>query len=215
MKVFIVLYYFFRSLLLRGPLAHFKLVYSELRYEKFFNIQTAGFKKSNSTDYFHYQGAAYKVLFRVLKELYPLSSSFGFIDIGCGMGRVLFVAEFLGYNELKGIEIDTGLIQQAEANLKKYPFKRSESTFEIVPSNALGYNYANKPSVYFLFNPFNEYVLSEVLSKILSSTKEETYFVYMNPMFQEAFSNASIPLFKTCKTFLYTEAIIYRLPAKE
>ena len=214
MKVIILLYYFFRSFILRGPLSHFKLIYYEFLYEKRLSLKTARFKKSISNEYYHYQGAAYKVLFRVLKELYPLSKSFSFIDIGCGMGRVLFVAEFIGYNELKGIEIDAELIQQAKANLKRYPFKRVESTFEFVPNNALSYNYPNKPTVYFLFNPFNENVLSEVLAKILSSTKEETYFIYMNPKFQEVFSNKTIPLFKVCKTFLYTEAIIYRLPAK-
>lgn len=215
MKVFIVLYYFFRSLLLRGPLAHFKLIYSELLYEKRFNLKTAGFKKSNSNDYFHYQGAAYSVLFRVLKELRSLGKVFSFVDLGCGMGRVLFVAEYLGYNELKGVELDLELIKQAEANLKRYPFKRVESTFEFILNNALSYNYSNNPNIYFLFNPFNKHVLSEVLNNILSSTKEETYFIYMNPKFQEVFSDKAIPIFKVCKTFLYTEAIIYRLPPEK
>ncbi len=214
MKILILIWYFLRSLILRGPIGHFRLLRNELHFENKFKIKTSAFKKSDSSEFFHYQGASYWVVFRVLQFLPANTINFDFIDIGCGKGRVLFIAEYLGYSQLTGIELDQDLISVAQTNLNLYPFKRKESKFLFFCENALSYPYESKPSVYFLFNPFNEKIMEQVLDRIIRATHEETYFVYLNPKYNKAFEQKNIQLFKVCKTGFYTEAKIYKLKAK-
>jgi len=211
LKYFINLYYVVRSLILRGPLASLRLVSKESRYEKQFNIQTAEFIKSSSSQYFHYQGASYHVLFRLFESLDPLTKEFHFIDIGSGKGRAVFVAEYYGFNNLVGIELNADLVKDAYLNLKTYALKREQSQINFLSINALDYEYKNEATVYFLFNPFNASVLKKVLEKISASTVSETWFIYMNPLYASVFSEAGIRQEKVIRSGFYTEAIIYKI----
>jgi len=197
--------------LLRGPISTVKLLLAEITWEKKFKIKTARIKKSGSKEFFHYQGASYLVLLRIFKTLIEPVKRLHFVDIGCGKGRAVFVAEYAGFSTLIGIELDSLLIDQARENEKLYPYKRNDSQIKFIEGNALDVNYSDHPTLYFLFNPFNEEILNGVLEKILASTKSETWFVYMNPLFKKPFQKNNIQVVKTLKTGLYTEALIYRL----
>lgn len=211
MKYFINLYYIARSLILRGPLTSLRLLNAERRHEKQFNIQTAEFIKSSSSQYFHYQGASYRVLFRLFEALDPTAKEFHFIDIGSGKGRAVFVAEYCGFTILTGIELNKNLVKSAEQNLTTFSLKREDSQINFLSINALDFDYKNEPAVYFLFNPFNAGVLKRVLEKIKASTVSETWFVYMNPLYASVFVEAGIRQEKVIKSGFYTEAIIYKI----
>lgn len=211
MKVLIYIFYFLRSLALRGLGNTIKLLHGELVYEKKFGINTNAIKKSNSKEFFHYQGAAYFVLFEIFKEIAPKTNHFNFVDIGCGKGRPIFVAESFGYKNLIGLDLDEELITIARSNQKKCLLKNKLSHVAFVCINALQYDYTNLPTVYFMFNPFNKEILSEVLKRILSATKSETWFVYMNPLFADTFTTDKFELIKELKTKRYLEALIFRV----
>lgn len=213
LKIALYLYYFLRSVVLRGFINTLQLLSGEVKYEKKFGIHTSAIKKSKSKEFFHYQGAGYTVLFRIFSEIYSLTQSCDFIDIGCGKGRAVFVAEYCGYSHLAGIELDAGLLTEAEENSKRYPFKRNTSSITFLYANALDYIYANKPTVYFLFNPFNESVLEKVLDRISEQSSSETWFIYMNPLFPGPFERRGIQLAKKIKTRFYTEALVFRTNA--
>ncbi len=133
------------------------------------------------------------------------------MDIGCGKGRPVFVAESFGYENLTGIDLDEELIAIANSNLKNYILKRKTSNIQFIHANALEYNYENKPMVYFLFNPFNEEVLKKVLKRIINSTTSETWLVYMNPKYKEAFTKEKFEVIEELKTKRYLEAVIYKI----
>ena len=211
MKIAIYLYYFFRSVFLRGLFNSLRLLRAESFYEKRFGIKTAKIKKSNSIEFFHYQGASYQQLIRILTDLFPLTKECDFVDIGCGKGRAIFVAESTGYNHLTGFELDDSLLLEALENLKIYPLKRKESQIEFKHANALNYSYKNARTLYFLFNPFNEDVLRKVIHKIKKESASETWFIYMNPQYPAPFKEAGMQLVKKFKTRFYTEAAIYKI----
>lgn len=206
MNYLLFVYYFFRSLLLRGISNTFKIINYESKAEKKYNINTAGVKTSKSSDFFHYQGANYWVLEQLLKESLKLFIEANFIDIGCGKGRACFVAEKMGYKHVTGIDIDKELIQAAKENAGKI-----NSRVEFVNSNALEYKFKNQPSVYFLFNPFSASVLINVLNKIKECSTSKTLIIYMNPTQEQVFANLNIKLFKQVKTNRYVEANFYFL----
>jgi len=211
LKIALYIYYFLRSLFLRGLFSSLALLRAEPFYEKKFGIKTAKIKRSSSTEFFHYQGASYQQLIRILKDIYPLTKEFNFVDIGCGKGRAVFVAEFSGYNQLTGIELDDALLLEARENLKIYPLKRVGSQIEFLHVNALDYSYKNAKTLYFLFNPFNEEVLRKVIQKIKKESFSETWFIYMNPLYPKPFDEAGLVLVKNFKTHFYTEAQVYRM----
>ncbi|MDP1801392.1 MAG: class I SAM-dependent methyltransferase [Bacteroidota bacterium] len=211
MKVFLYIYYFFRSAFLRGFANTIRLIRAEAQNEKKYGITTSSIKKSNSTEFFHYQGAGYLILFKVFEKIIPHTKTFNFMDIGCGKGRPVFVAESLGFENLKGIDLDEELIAISNSNLKNYLLKRKTSDIQFIKANALDFNYENKPTVYFLFNPFNEEVLKKVLQRIINSTTAETWFVYMNPKYKDAFTKEKFEVVEELKTKRYLEAVIYRL----
>ncbi len=214
MKVLLYVFYFLRSAWGRGPGNTFRLIRAELKEEKRFGIKTATIKKSGSREFFHYQGASYRVLQQLLGETIKNTRGFDFVDIGCGKGRALFAADQAGYSHLTGIELDQELLEDAKQNLQRYLFKRVDSTFHFIHANALQCDYKNKPTLYFLFNPFNETVLKNVLEKIRASTQSETWFVYMNPLFRQVFERGGGILVKEFKTNRYLEAVVYRWPEK-
>ena len=182
-----------------------------MRAEKEFNIRSSGFKKSDSADFFHYQGASYLILKRVFSDLVSETWRLDFFDIGCGKGRALFVAEHCGYNTLTGIELDPQLLAVARNNENSYALKRPGSAFRFIEANALDVQYHDRPTVYFLFNPFNAGVLDQVLAKVLASTTSETWFVYMNPVYRQVFAQKNIPIVREFRTRFYTEALVYAI----
>jgi hypothetical protein len=127
------------------------------------------------------------------------------------MGRAVFVAESFGYKNLTGIELDIDLFNKAIKNVKTYSLKNKASNIQFINANALDYEYKNKPTVYFLFNPFNELVLEKVLNRIVAATKEETWFVYMNPKYANKFIPEKFEIVFELKTKRYLEAMIYKL----
>jgi SAM-dependent methyltransferase len=185
-------------------------VYFERRY----GIRTTGFKTSQSVKYHHYQAAAYSVLKRVFNEIKPLTTGYAFYDIGCGKGRVLFMAAETGYKKLYGIELDASLMEEAKQNLKSQLIKEMAPKIHFEQKNVLEYTFENQSSVYFLFNPFNAEVMKGFVDRVLSSNKQGCYFVYMNPLFSKVFENKGIQVHKVIRSFLYTEAIIYRVPMR-
>lgn len=210
MKIILYLYYFLRSVFLRGFFGTLRLLIAEPLFEKKLGIRTAQLKKSKSSEFFHYQGAAYLPLFRIFSSIAEETRCLHFVDIGCGKGRAVFAAEFSGWNNLTGVELDETLVKDAEENLMRYLLKRKESCIQFVHENALNYNYRDLPTVYFLFNPFNEQILRQVLDRICSRSNAETWFIYMNPRYPAPFNQKGIPCVKEIKTLFYSEALIFK-----
>jgi SAM-dependent methyltransferase len=212
LKFLLYVFYFFRSVFSRGLLNTLRLLKAEMKEEKRFGIHTSAIQKSDSAEFHHYQGASYLVLHRLYSELPETVRDFDFVDIGCGKGRAVFVAEHAGFGHLTGIELDPGLLEIARENEGLYAFKRSASLIRFIHANALEYEYKDRPTVYFLFNPFNEAVLRSVLARIRASTRSETWFIYMNPLFPAPFSEQQSEVIQEVKTWRYREAMIYCWP---
>ncbi|MDI1353972.1 MAG: class I SAM-dependent methyltransferase [bacterium] len=209
MQILLSLYYFFRSVLLRGLLNTIRLLKAEVTFEKQFGIRTSALKRSASKEFFHYQGASYLVLFKIFKELETETKAYNFVDIGCGKGRVVFVAEYCGYTRLRGIELDEELFLCAKENVALWTPKHKESQIEFVQVNALDAEYRNEPTVYFLFNPFCETVLRGVLNRVCQSSSRGLVFVYMNPLYPKPFYEKKMEVFAEIRTKWYREAIIF------
>ncbi len=211
MKFLLYLVYFFRSVRLRGFGNTLKLIRAELKYEKRFGISTSAIKAGGGREFFHYQGASYLVLLRIFNEFSNELKRLHFIDIGSGKGRAVFVAEFCGFRKLTGVELDPELVFESRQNSKRYRMRQSESEILFHAANALEYRFTDEPTVFFLFNPFNGEVLRKIIRRIKASTKSQTLFVYMNPVYRSVFEEEGLQAVKELRTKHYLEAVIYHL----
>jgi predicted RNA methylase len=210
LKNLLLAWYLLRSVALRGPLNSLRLLLAERRYERLLGISTAAVKASRSADNYHYQGAPYLPLVRIIGDVHRETAAFHFIDLGCGRGRALVAAAHAGYRRITGIELDVELLETARLNVGQFLDKNGGEGQEIhlVHSDVTLFDYPDEPAVYFLFNPFSEKVLDAVLEKILSSTRQECWFVYMNPRHRRVFEKHGLVLHKKYRTFIYTEAVV-------
>ena len=132
------------------------------------------------------------------------------MDIGCGLGRSLVVANEAGFIDLYGVDISDNLISRCQNNMSKVGVFASLSCIDVadldVPSGKL---------VIYLFNPFGEERMTDLVSR-LACRGEETLVIYHNPKHSECFKNETKIKTHTWNHFgLYLEkAFIYLIPAK-
>jgi 16S rRNA G966 N2-methylase RsmD len=85
-----------------------------------------------------------------------------FIDIGSGKGKICFeVASNYKFESIIGIEYDTELFLVSQNNLRKL----NNNKIEFINDDILNYNMPDSPSIIFLFNSFNEFVLRKFLKR--------------------------------------------------
>lgn len=132
-----------------------------------------------------------------------------FLDIGCGMGRPLIVADELGFNDLYGVDISPTLIRIAQNNFNKRNASVSLSCSDvdnfIIPSGRLAI---------WLFNPFGKERMTRLISK-LQNRQSETLVIYHNPKFHSCFDKSHKVRSITWLHFgLYEEVVeFYLIPA--
>ena len=130
-------------------------------------------------------------------HVYPLKKLFEelnipqgkiFIDLGCGKGRVLLVASEFGFKELRGIEFASELCKTAVTNCSVYKDKTgTKAEFQIIESDVVDYDIHDE-DVFFMFHPFDDFVLRQVLRKITLSllmNKRKIWIIYRNPVHKD------------------------------
>jgi len=222
MKLLQYIYYFLRSLWLRGPLNTFKLLSYERSNEKKFNIKTLSIVNLKdltlagigSAENHHYQGASYYILFKVF-DLLPSDLKYkAIIDYGCGKGRALFVAEACGFKKLIGVDIAKELIEEAKNNELIYIKKNINSEFIFEFEDAIKYLIPADAETFYFFNPFGKQILQEVINNIKDSLIDHPrtiYCVYLNPIYHSIFEENGFNVYKTIKSWRYLEGVIYTI----
>lgn len=112
-------------------------------------------------------------------------AQYTFIDYGCGKGRVLLMASDYPFKQIIGVDCVPGLIEIARHNISVY---RSASqlchNFDLITCDAREFLPSPAPAVFFLYNPFGEVILSEVLarmSRIERAADHPDYLIYVDP----------------------------------
>ncbi len=116
-----------------------------------------------------YAPSPYSILFKVFNDLKIKPEEEVFLDYGSGMGRALVVAALYPFDKVVGVEFSDALniiarnnIQQARRNLKC-------KNVVVITADAMNYLPSEEVTVFFLFNPFDNEILENVLAKIKAS----------------------------------------------
>jgi SAM-dependent methyltransferase len=101
----------------------------------------------------------------IISQLGIDAARYSFIDVGCGMGRVVLYAMDHRFARVTGVEFSPYLADIARRNVEKYS-RRPRTSAQIVTADAAEYGLPNEPCVLWLFNPFVAAVTSEVLANV-------------------------------------------------
>jgi SAM-dependent methyltransferase len=121
---------------------------------------------------------------------------FTFIDLGSGKGRTLLMASDYPFRRILGVELLPSLHQIAQENLPQY---KSESqkcfALESICADATAFPLPADPLVIFLFNPFPESGMRQVVANLDQSMREHprpVYVLYHNPLLEHTLGESRL-----------------------
>jgi SAM-dependent methyltransferase len=158
--------------------------------ERRLGIATGGVVEIDRPDSNRYATFAYSSIVRILRNL-EMGAEDVFVDIGCGMGRVVCCAAQFHIARVIGIDIDEALCAIARANARR--LRARFAPIEIVNVPAQEFDYRDCTRV-LLFNPFGEATLNLVIGAMKQSLKEKPRSIriaYVNPFFDELLERTS------------------------
>jgi 16S rRNA G966 N2-methylase RsmD len=139
-----------------------------------------------------------------------------FCDVGCGKGKMLYYASQLGYRKCIGIELSDILVQQAYKNIKKLQLN---SEVELLQRDASCIPAADLSdvTVFYLYNPFSEIILSGFLKNVVESQKlypRRVLVVYCNARYDAPFYQFGFKLVRLFETgvddWRFDQSIIFQ-----
>jgi SAM-dependent methyltransferase len=90
-----------------------------------------------------------------------------FVDIGAGMGRVVFLAARRPFRAVIGVEISPALVEIARENLGALDDpRRLARDVRFVQADAAAYHFPPGDLVVYLYNPFAEPILTAMLERL-------------------------------------------------
>ena len=141
-------------------------------------------KKEHAIGYYVTRMVPLRKLFKALR----IQPGKVLVDLGCGKGRVLLIASEFGFKEVRGVEISPLLCDIAKNNCSIYKARtNTNADFAILESDVLDYRIKDDEDVFFLFNPFDAYILKQVLQNILASLqrrKRKIWIIYRFAVFK-------------------------------
>lgn len=194
----------------------------EIAGEKKYGIDTTGADElkaleKKGIDISHatiYMPATYDLLEEIFSILRPNKNSH-FLDIGCGKGRVMCVAAHYHFKKITGIDFSKKLCDAANKNLLATQQQLPYLNFSVINSDAFYYEIPTDVDYIFLFNPFDDVIMSGVVNNILQShwkKPRKITLIYLNTLHKQLFIDVGfIPIWHSLK-MKYIEAGIFELP---
>ena len=133
-----------------------------------------------------YQATGTKFLPSLLRRLDIQYSHFSFVDIGAGKGKMMLLAAEFPFRRIVGVELSRSLSDLAQRNCKSFRSKKKAcGNFEVLCRDAAEFTFPNGPLVIYMFNPFDDVVLAQMLSKLASAIRQQAcqiFLIYNNPL---------------------------------
>jgi SAM-dependent methyltransferase len=196
----------------------------EIKGEKKYGINTTGADElkdleEKGIDISHatiYMPASYDMLELVLDQLDEKKIRH-FLDIGCGKGRVMCVAAAKGIDKVTGVDFSKEFCAAAKENLETVKQNHPALEYTVLNTDAFYFPIPDDADCIFLFNPFDEVIMSGVAENIemsLERAPREISIVYLNPLNKELFlSNGFKEVFYIKKLNYLEGSILKKYPA--
>lgn len=155
--------------------------------------------------------------FATLLDAVPRAPTDVFVDVGAGKGKMLYYAAQLGFEKCIGIELSGTLVQLAEHNLRRLGLRASVELLQRDASKLSPVDISSG-TVFYLYNPFSEEILTKFLESITKSRtlrKRVITVVYCNARHPAPFEQHGFAVLREFKRgvagWRYDDSAIYRL----
>jgi len=118
-----------------------------------------------------YEPFPYIKMRRLFKN-YSFSETEGFVDIGCGKGRVLVGAVLSGCRNVYGVDISPELLEFAEKNMSECKKKTPGLNYKLLCIDARDYAFSSDINKVFFYNPFSYRIFLKVIKALKKSLEE-------------------------------------------
>jgi len=165
-------------------------------WDRRLGIQTFGYhpgsgSEGNANWQVHYSPTPYADLIKLFRRV-NLGKHDVFTDLGCGLGRAVFLAAWMGARRSIGVEIVPALWSGANSNHQKsrVPHER----VEFILGGAENFQF-EEVTVLFMFHPFGEDTLGAVLERLAPLVRAEQKLplriIYLNPVYNRLLEKTS------------------------
>jgi SAM-dependent methyltransferase len=161
----------------------------QLLFERRYGVRTSGkilldeFGLAEQ-DRVYYIPANWRTLRRSLRRN-EVTDSDVFIDLGCGMGRMVIEAARYPFQRVIGVELAPELHEIAGQNVKTTKLPLLCKDIELVRSDVLDYDIPDDVTVVFMNNPFRGEIFASVVRKLIASADARPRpirLIYGNPV---------------------------------
>jgi len=162
-------------------------------FDREFGVDTGGYVKLTDLDIGtknwvygeDYQPIPARVFEEIVGRLQIRHEDFVFIDLGSGKGKPLLLASEFAFKRIIGVEFSPDLNQIAQQNIQNYKSASQRcKDLESVCMDVLAYPLPEEPTVFHLYHPFGEEVMSPMLDRIrvsLDQHPRQVFLVYVYP----------------------------------
>ncbi|WP_343703811.1 class I SAM-dependent methyltransferase [Chitinophaga sp.] len=126
-------------------------------------------------------------------RLQPADLQTGFLDVGCGKGRVLAMAAAYGFRHITGIDFSPKLYMAANRLRAELETAYADLSIAVHCVNARYYEVPDTTGVIFLFNPFDAPMMElfiEQVKKSLQRLPRAVKILYANPQCRQLWIDA-------------------------
>lgn len=196
------------------------LIRDEIRGEKKYQTNSLPVDSLKSElDEYHlphasiYQPVSFYMAESLMNEIENPLKSTGFLEAGCGKGRVIKIAAAKGFKNIYGFDLVPYLVKASRDVAAEIMREFPDAKASIELANAADYVVPDEVDVIFLFNPFDETVMRSFVSRIKESLlrKHRSITVlYANPVCKDLFENAGFIEINYFKKATYLEGVVLR-----
>lgn len=118
---------------------------------------------------------------------------FVFLDLGSGKGRALLLASEFPFRRIVGVELLPELHRVAQENARHFQQGAQQHRIELWCGDARHFCFPPEPLLVFLFDPFPEHILEQVILRLEQSWRgrpRKLLIIYQNPISEHVLSNA-------------------------
>lgn len=142
-----------------------------------------------------YQATEVRDFKRLMSELKLNHGDYNFVDLGCGLGRLLIMAAQYPFKKIEGVEFASDLFQGCRENMQKNPLTKSliyKNKLQISHQDFCSYVPQAGPNIFYLYNPCDTLILKRLAFNLVRYMKEEDLIVYLNPLRGHVFSGVGL-----------------------
>ena len=132
-----------------------------------------------------YAASSPEVFTQACQFLPPEAKTYSFLDLGCGKGRALILAQEYGFQRIVGVELSPKLLKICRQNLSKLRIRN----VSLIEGNAATITLPECPVVVFMYNPFRPPTFTTVIER-LAKHRYPLFLLYDTPFYRKVIEQA-------------------------